>query len=283
MKVVLATCRPKPGLTPGDGLLATALRELGATVVAGPWDTIQPGREEGVVCLRSTWDYHLRWSEFRSWVRGFETPGRLWNPPSTVLWNADKLYLRDLAATGIAVPRTQWFQPGERPAIARLLEEWGATHAVLKPRVSATAYGTHVVSRDRGIEEADWAALERSGCLLQLFVPEIQSRGEISVVFLRDGFAHAVLKRPRAGDFRVQADFGGSLETTTPADSTIAFGGAVLAAAARPWLYARVDLVETDEGPVLMELELIEPDLFLTPQGAARLAEGLIASVEEMA
>ena len=255
----------------------------GATVVAGPWDTIQPGREEGVVCLRSTWDYHLRWSEFRSWVRGFETPGRLWNPPSTVLWNADKLYLRDLAAAGIAVPRTQWFQPGERPAIARLLEEWGVTHAVLKPRVSATAYGTHVVSRDRGIEEADWAALERSGCLLQLFVPEIQSRGEISVVFLRDGFAHAVLKRPRAGDFRVQADFGGSLEATTPADSTIAFGGAVLAAAARPWLYARVDLVETDEGPVLMELELIEPDLFLTPQGAARLAEGLIASVEEMA
>ena len=283
MKVVLATCRPKPGLTPGDGLLATALRELGATVVAGPWDTIQPGREEGVVCLRSTWDYHLRWSEFRSWVRGFETRGRLWNPPPTVLWNADKLYLRDLAAAGIAVPRTQWFQPGERPAIARLLEEWGVTHAVLKPRVSATAYGTHVVSRDRGIEEAEWAALERSGCLLQLFVPEIQSRGEISVVFLRDGFAHAVLKRPRAGDFRVQADFGGSLETTTPSDSTIAFGGAVLAAAARPWLYARVDLVETDEGPVLMELELIEPDLFLTPQGAARLAEGLIASVEEMA
>jgi glutathione synthase/RimK-type ligase-like ATP-grasp enzyme len=164
-----------------------------------------------------------------------------------------------------------------------MLEEWGVTHAVLKPRVSATAYGTHVVSRDRGIEEADWAALERSGCLLQRFVPEIQSRGEISVVFLRDGFAHAVLKRPRAGDFRVQADFGGSLEPTMPADSTIAFGGAVLAAAARPWLYARVDLVETDEGPVLMELELIEPDLFLTPKGAARLAEGLIASVEEMA
>jgi glutathione synthase/RimK-type ligase-like ATP-grasp enzyme len=283
VKVVLATCRPKPGLTPGDGLLATALGELGATVVAGPWDTIQPAREEGVVCLRSTWDYHLRWSEFRSWVRGFETAGRLWNPPSTVLWNADKLYLRELAGAGVAIPRTQWFEPGERPPIARVLEEWGVSHAVLKPRVSATAYGTHVVSRDRGIEEADWAALERSGCMLQLFVPEIQSRGEISAVFLRDGFAHAVLKRPRAGDFRVQADFGGSLEPTTPADSTIAFGGAVLAAAARPWLYARVDLVETDDGPVLMELELIEPDLFLTPRGAARLAEGLIASVEEMA
>jgi glutathione synthase/RimK-type ligase-like ATP-grasp enzyme len=157
-----------------------------------------------------------------------------------------------------------------------MLEAWGADRAVLKPRVSATAYGTHVVSRERGIDAADWPALEHSGCLLQLFVREIQSRGEISLVFLDGGFSHAVRKRPIAGDFRVQADFGGSLETAAPSGDTIGFGTAVLTAAARPWLYARVDLVETDGGPVLMELELIEPDLFLTPVGAARLAEALI-------
>jgi glutathione synthase/RimK-type ligase-like ATP-grasp enzyme len=283
VKFVLATCRPKPALTPGDGLLADALRDLGATVVAAPWDTVEPARDGEVICLRSTWDYHLRWGEFRSWVLKFEMPGGMWNPPATVLWNADKVYLRDLALAGIALPRTRWFEPGERPAIGALLEEWGESRAVLKPRVSATAFGTHVVSRDRGIGEAEWAALEQSGCLLQLFVPEIQSRGEISLVFLGGDFSHAVLKRPRAGDFRVQADFGGSLETVTPADPTVEFAEAVLAAAGRPWLYARVDLVETAGGPVLMELELIEPDLFLTPEGAARLAQGLIKSVEEMA
>ncbi|HJR50900.1 MAG TPA: hypothetical protein VJ794_07325 [Gemmatimonadales bacterium] len=279
MKFVLATCRPKPALTPGDGLLAEALRELGATVVAAPWDAVEPARDEDVVCLRSTWDYHLRWGEFRSWVLKFEAPGRMWNPPPTVLWNADKIYLRDLALAGIALPRTRWFEPGERPAIGALLEEWGESRAVLKPRVSATAFGTHVVSRDRGIGEPEWAALEPSGCLLQLFVPEIQSRGEISLVFLGGDFSHAVLKRPRAGDFRVQADFGGSLETVAPADPTVEFAAAVLAAAGRPWLYARVDLVETGGGPVLMELELIEPDLFLTREGAARLARGLIKSL----
>jgi glutathione synthase/RimK-type ligase-like ATP-grasp enzyme len=273
---VLATCRTKPALTPGDGRLAAALRDLDAIVVAAPWDTIEPAGDDGVVCLRSTWDYHLRWDEFRDWVGKFEDPGRLWNPPSTVLWNADKLYLRDLASAGIALPRTEWFEPGERPDVTGRLEAWGADRAVLKPRVSATAYGTHVVSRDRGIDPADWPALERSGCLLQPFVPEIQSRGEISLIFLDGGFSHAVRKRPVAGDFRVQADFGGSLETATPVGDTIGFGEAVLAAAGRPWLYARVDLVETDRGPVLMELELIEPDLFLTPEGAARLAEGLI-------
>jgi hypothetical protein len=85
-----------------------------------------------------------------------------------------------------------------------------------------------------------------------------------------------VRKRPVTGDFRVQADFGGSLETATPSADTIEFGEAVLAAAAPPWLYARVDLVETEGGPLLMELELIEPDLFLTSEGAARLAEALI-------
>jgi glutathione synthase/RimK-type ligase-like ATP-grasp enzyme len=276
VRFVLATCRTKPALTASDGRLAAALRTLGATAAVAPWDTIEPAGNEGVVCLRSTWDYHLRWGEFRDWVGRFESPGRMWNPPSTVLWNADKLYLRDLASAGIALPRTQWFEPGERPDIAALLEAWGAGRAVLKPRISATAYGTHVVSRQRGIDAAEWPALERSGCLLQRFVAEIESRGEISLVFLDGRFSHAVRKRPVAGDFRVQADFGGSLETATPSGHTIGFGEAVLAAAARPWLYARVDLVETDGGPVLMELELIEPDLFLTPEGAARLAEALI-------
>ena len=283
MKFVLATCRPKPALTSGDALLAEALRRLGAAVLATPWDAIDPGRDEGVICLRSTWDYHLRWHEFRQWVRSFVKRGGLWNPAETVLWNADKVYLRDLAAAGVGLPRTRWFEPGERPRIAALLDDWGAARAVLKPRVSATAFGTHVASGDDSIGDGDWAALERSGSLVQEFVPEIQSRGESSLVFLAGSYSHAVLKRPNAGDFRVQADFGGSLETTTPPDRAIAFGHAVLAAADRPWLYARVDLVETDAGPVLMELELIEPDLFLPPAAATRLAEALVESVEEAA
>jgi glutathione synthase/RimK-type ligase-like ATP-grasp enzyme len=276
VRIVLATCRPKPALTAGDRRLAEALGRLGATAVAAPWDSIDPALEEGVVCLRSTWDYHLRWEEFREWVRGFDGGRRLWNPAGTVLWNADKGYLRDLAGAGVALPRTRWFDPGRRPDVAALLEEWGAARAVLKPRVSATAFGTHVVSRELGPTDAEWPPLERSGCLLQAFVPEIQSRGEVSLVFLDAGYSHAVLKRPRDGDFRVQADFGGTLETAQPTDDTIGFGERVLAAAGRPWLYARVDLVETEAGPVLMELELIEPDLFLTPHGAARLAEGLM-------
>ena len=121
MRIVLATCRSKPALTASDALLAAELERAGATVVAAPWDTVTPaGDDPGTVCLRSTWDYHRRWTEFRTWVAGFAgRNGRLWNPAETVLWNADKLYLRDLGEAGIALPRTRWFEPGERPDLRR--------------------------------------------------------------------------------------------------------------------------------------------------------------------
>ena len=265
---MLATCRPKPGLTPGDGLLATALRA--------------PGRDRGRPApgTRSSRGGRKASSAFdrRGTITcdgrvqglgaaGSRTPGRLWNPPPTVLWNADKLYLRDLAAAGIAVPRTQWFQPGERPEIARLLEEWGVTLAVLKPRVSATAFGTHVVSRDRGNRARRigrrWSGRDVcSSCSCPGFRAGERSRSSSCEA----GSAHAVLKRPATAISGCRPTSAEASRPRRRRTATIAFGEAVLAAAARPWIYARVDLVETDEGPVLMELELIEPDLFLTPR-----------------
>ena len=279
VRIVLATYRSKPALTPNDALLAAELERAGATVVAAPWDLVDPsGHAPEIVCLRSTWDYHRRWSEFRTWVAGFGGPsGRLWNPAETVLWNADKLYLRELGEAGIALPPTRWFEPGERPDHAAVLREWALTRAVLKPRISATAFGTYLVSADRMPSEEEWAPLEASGTLVQAFVPEVESRGEISLVYLDGAFSHAVRKRPAGGDFRVQRDFGGTVEGVQPPGAVRAFADAVLGAVSRPWLYARVDLVETGRGPVLMELELIEPDLFLTPAAAARLAAALLA------
>lgn len=279
MRIVLATCRSKPALTSSDALLAAELEGAGATVVAMPWDAATPAHDDpGTVCLRSTWDYHRRWPEFRAWVGGFaDRNGGLWNPAETVLWNADKLYLRDLGEAGIALPRTRWFEPGERPDCDAVLREWELPCAVLKPRISATAFGTYLVSAGRALSDQEWTPLEASGGLIQAFVPEVESRGEISLVYLDGAFSHAVRKRPAGGDFRVQGDFGGTVEAVTPSRSIRAFGDTVLGAVSRPWLYARVDLVETDRGPVLMELELIEPDLFLTPVAAAGLAAALLA------
>jgi glutathione synthase/RimK-type ligase-like ATP-grasp enzyme len=279
VRIVLATCRSKPALTSSDALLAAELECAGAAVIATPWDAvIGPGDDPDIVCLRSTWDYHRRWTEFRTWISGFAgRSGRLWNPAETVLWNADKRYLRDLGEAGIALPRTRWFEPGERPDCDAVLREWRLARAVLKPRISATAFGTYLVSAGRALSAEEWKPLETSGGLLQAFVPEVESQGELSLVYVDGGFSHAVRKRPADGDFRVQGDFGGTVEAMAPPRNTRAFGDAVLAAVSRAWLYARVDLVETDRGPVLMELELIEPDLFLTSAAAARLAAALLA------
>src|SRR2546422_6923717 len=140
MEFRLATCRDLPRLTPDDDLLRLALEARGVTVAAAPWDAIDADHGAGpFVCLRSTWDYHRRWPEFRRWVEGFSAPpGRLWNPAGTVLWNADKIYLRELADAGVTIPPTRWFEPGDRPDWPAFLRETGAGRAVLKPRVSAT-------------------------------------------------------------------------------------------------------------------------------------------------
>jgi hypothetical protein len=273
----LATCRKQPAPTPDDDLLRRALEARGAVVRAGPWDAIDPDAATSV-CLRSTWDYHHRWAEFRPWVQRFGAgPERLWNPAPTVLWNADKIYLRELAEAGVAIPATRWCEPGERPDIAAFRRELGLPRAVLKPRISATAHGTYALEPGRLLSDAEWEPLEASGSLLQAFVPGILD-GETSLIFVDGAFTHAVHKRPAAGEFRVQRDFGGTVVPLRPDASLRAFAERVLGAVTRAWVYARVDVVGTARGPVLMELELIEPDLFFAraPEAADRLAAALI-------
>ena len=280
MDVILATCRRRPELTSSDALLRDALTAEGVTVRAMPWDEIPPGPSGPAICLRSTWDYHVRVEEFRAWLSGFgPRTTRLWNPPATVLRNLDKAYLRELSEGGIRVPPTRWLEPGVRPDVSALLSTTGFSPLVLKPRVSATAHGTHLVTRDTRLSEAEWTELTAHGSLAQAFVPEVLSAGEISLVFIDGDFSHAARKTPRAGDFRVQTDFGGTAEAFIPPAELVSFGEAVLARGSSPWVYARVDVVAAAAGPMLMELELVEPHLFLelAPESAVRLARALIA------
>jgi glutathione synthase/RimK-type ligase-like ATP-grasp enzyme len=277
-EVLLATCAELPALTRDDEVLRTALENRGARVRVSPWSAVAPEDPTSLVCLRSTWDYHRRWPEFRRWIEAFSrTPGRLWNPPATVLWNADKIYLRELAERRVALPATRWYAAGERPDIPAFFRESGVSRAVLKPRVSATAFGTHLLDSTADLRGLEWDALERSGSLVQAFVPEI-TNGEVSLVFVDGAYSHAIHKQPAAGDYRVQKDFGGRFSRIEPSSALRAFAEGVLEAASRPWVYARVDVVATAHGPTLMELELIEPDLFLAtaPPAAHRLAAALL-------
>ena len=284
MTIIICTYAGQPALIPGEALLADALDARGVSVSIAPWDAIDPGRVVGAaLCLRSTWDYHERWPEFRTWLdRCQQAAVRMINPLPTVRWNIDKIYLRDFASRGIAVPPAVWIAPGERVTAAMVasgLDALQVETAVLKPRVSASAYGTERVVRGTEPAAATAAVIGERGGLLQAFVPEIVTRGELSLVFFAGAFSHAARKTAAAGDFRVQADHGGQWTHVDVPPLLVAAATRMLRAVTHPWTYVRVDLVETAAGPVLMELELFEPELFLTPDSADRFAGALIAAL----
>ena len=281
MIVTLATCRDFADLTPSDRILATALAARGATVRIANWDDIAADAAgNGLVCVRSTWDYFQREREFQRWIETFsDRPHVLWNPPETILWNLDKIYLRDLASRGIAIPATRWIEPEDVGGVPSLAAGTGWARGVLKPRISGGAYGTYVVEGGAMPADADLAPIRESGGLLQEFVPEIQTEGEWSLIYLGGAFSHAVRKRPAAGDFRVQLHLGGAVERAEASHALRDFGASVLRETDRPWIYARVDVVESARGPLLMELEVLEPELFFTeaPERADILAKALLA------
>lgn len=293
MTVVFATCSHQPFITADDQLLAGALGALGYRVEPEPWTDIDPNTHLAAdpVVLRSTWDYHRLPTMFAAWLAAMADSGRvLLNPADVVRGNIDKIYLQGLAAAGIAIPKTRWLDTPDAASLAAILREEQWRQAVIKPRIGATAHGTFLIAADallatrssghaasvsEGWPSDDELAPGRaSGALVQEFIPEIHDRGEVSMVYACGQFSHAVVKRGKAGDFRVQKDFGGVAEPMAPSAALLAFGQSVMAHVPESCAYARVDVVESARGPVLMELELIEPELYfgIAPGAAERMA-----------
>jgi hypothetical protein len=282
MRIGLATFAALPELTADDQLLAEELRRRGARVEALVWD--DPAvrwADLDVLVLRSCWDYHTRPDEFLDWISRLEREGvRVWNPPALVRWNAHKSYLRDLGDTGVPVVATAWLARAMPADLRALLEERGWRDAVVKPAVSASAHGTWRTALDRaGEDQARLAeALSRADVLVQPLAPEVARDGEWSLVFLGGAYSHAVLKRPAPGDFRVQSELGGSEAAAEPPAALVDQARAVTRSIPGPWLYARVDGVDREGVLTVLELELIEPVLFLGrhPAAPGRLADALL-------
>lgn len=280
MTVVFATCSHQPFITADDQPLADALGALGYRVEPEPWTDIDPETQLGPdpVVLRSTWDYHRVPTLFAAWLDAMADSRRpLLNPAEVARGNIDKIYLQGLAAAGIAIPITRWIQEPDAAGLAAILREEGWTQAVLKPRIGATAHGTFLITSDSPLSDEDLAPARTSGALVQEFIPEIRD-GEVSLVYAGGVFSHAVVKRAKAGDFRVQKDFGGVNEPLQPSAGLLAFGEAVMAQVPDSCAYARVDIVESARGPLLMELELIEPELYfsIVPGSAERMAQVIV-------
>ena len=284
--VVLVTYDARRDVTDDDRLLADALSARGVSVHAEPWsDRSVRWSSFDAVVARSCWDYFLRPAEFHAWLDALELEGvRVFNDVRTLRWNADKSYLRDLESRGVAVIPTRWLERGSAASLRELRHTTGWSELVVKPTVSGGAHRTWCALP--GAEADDDARLatmvDDGAVMVQPLVDEIEREGEWSLVFLGGGYSHAVLKRPRRGDFRVQREHGGSLEAVDPPSSVILAAERVLANTPidhEPLLYARVDGCIVGGELLLMELELLEPELFLrcAPTAAARMAEALLA------
>ena len=283
--VALVTYRELPDLNPDDHPLRAELVARGARVHAVRWDDpAVDWRGFDVVMLRSCWDYHRRTTEFRDWLATLERVGRrLWNPAAVVRWNLDKSYLRDLRAAGVAVPDTVWIEPGRAPDLTALVASRPWERAVVKPRISLSAHDTWVTDRDGAAGDQERfarlvAERGRGGALVQEFVPEVTRTGELSLVYIAGRFSHAVCKRAGPDDFRVQHQYGGSAQPVTTSQVARRDAEQALAAIPGDWLYARVDGVERDDHLMVMELEVIEPELFLvwSPEGVRRFAAAIL-------
>jgi hypothetical protein len=248
MLIALVTWRGLPELAADDRLMRDALVRRGVDAHAVVWDDSSVDwRTFDAIVLRSTWDYHKRVDEFRAWLDRMDALP-LWNPPAVLRWNIHKSYLLDLQARGIAIVPTLFVPRGQ--------------DFIVKPAVSATAFRTERHATDCDV-------------LVQPFVPEVVSDGELSFVFLGRKFSHAVRKRPGSGDFRVHTEFGGSVEPFMPSQDLIDQASRIAGTLGDQWLYARIDCVVRDGHLILMELEATEPSLFLDEESAERFADAI--------
>ena len=277
-RIALVTCSKYPGLTASDRILAAALRDDGAHAVAVDWlDHRVAWHEFDLAVVRSTWDYHLRPDEFSAWIGRVAAATRLVNAAELMLWNSNKdRYLADLLGHGVPVLPFAAVGPGSAVP-HRWWEQLAGEDIVIKPPVGASAWQIFRV-RAGDLEGALTPELRKSGYLVQAYAPEIEA-GEYSIIFFGADYSHTVLKKPRPGDFRTQPELGATQQLVQSPDALIAQAREVLACLPVRPTYARIDGIIQGGRFVLMEAELIEPELFfhLYPAGAQTFATSLLA------
>ncbi|WP_197455009.1 ATP-grasp domain-containing protein [Stieleria varia] len=270
-----------------DQLTYEPLRNLGWKVVEVPWSRpVIPWSQFDAVVIRSPWDYQASPARFLDTLADIESAGtRLLNPLHICRWNLDKTYLRELQQKGVPIVPTQWFGQIDRAQLECLIDEHQETlPVVIKPTVGAGATGIYLVS---SVDSQEFASALQHYCdrpaMVQSFLTTIQTVGEYSLFYFAGQFSHAIIKKPKSGDFRVQEEHGGLIESVTPTDALLRVAEQALAALDEVLLYARVDLVVLDDGsPAVIELELVEPSLYFPydTKSATRFAMALDRMVD---
>jgi glutathione synthase/RimK-type ligase-like ATP-grasp enzyme len=263
-KIALLSCQNWPGALDAEHAFALDFPSQYEVTVEVWNDPTVNWSDYNYLIFRTVWDYFDFPDEFSAWLDVLEKQGiKTLNPLEIIKRNQHKFYLRDLQNQGIDIIPTV-FIPKNTGLDLSFLSEKNWTKAVIKPAISAASYQTtlfNIEDIDKISKEYATIALE-SDLLVQPFMPEIQTMGEISIVFFGGQFSHSILKKPKGEDFRVQSQFGGQYTVYQPNTDLIVTAAHIVKTFGDNLLYARVDGILKDGKFLLMELELIEPDLY---------------------
>jgi glutathione synthase/RimK-type ligase-like ATP-grasp enzyme len=288
-RLAVATSVDYPAIQPDDAEWAAALERRGIDLAVCVWnDPTVDWSTFDAVLIRTIWDYFKQHADFLAWLDRLDTLAvRTINDSALLRWNSDKRYLLELARHGVAIIPTRLASARELPDV---LATMPAQQVVIKPTISGGAWHTlRGTVGDSAFARALAQLPPQLDYLVQPFVAEIVSDGEWSLLYFGGEFSHAVIKRPASGDYRVQSEYGGSIEPIPPSDATLAAAERALAVVATighgDQGYVRVDGVICAGQFLIMELEMIEPFLFLAgqPQTAERFARQLVSQLGALA
>ena len=249
-----------------------AFTRRGIALRPRPWDT-GPGDGDATLALFA-WGYHFAADRWQAMLADWPADRPLFNPPDVMGWNTRKTYLRDLDAAGVPIVPSL-FGHADTESVAAAFAHFDCDELVVKPQVSGGSHKTIRATPGDAVEPLDDA-------ILQPFLPAVSHEGELSFLTIGGAFSHAVRKVAAPGDFRIQPQFGGVFSRFEPDPEQLALVERILRKLPGETLYARVDLIRLSDGSLaLMELEAIEPDLYVAqePETPARLIEALIASM----
>lgn len=264
-----------------DGLVKSALEKHGLKVIrldwARPdfdWSTVR------VALFRTVWDYFNKFDAFQKWLEHAAQQTQLINPPELIHWNMDKHYLRDLMQRGVHCTPTIFIPIGSTESLTSLHQQHDLKETVLKPAVSGAARHTYRLNPDNYAEHETifQELIANEAMLLQPFQYNVLKEGEITLVLINGKYTHAIKKIAKAGDFRVQDDFGGTVHHYTATEDEIHFAEHALAQCDPAPIYARVDIIRDNSNQLAVsELEMIEPELWFRycPEAAQALADGI--------
>ena len=262
MRVALITGAEMAKPDPESHLLIHELGILGISSELISWRTSRDWSLFDLVVIRTPWDYFLHLEEFLSWVEDVEKVTRVLNSSRILRWNSHKKYLKELSSFGVPTVPTLWISKNQQCADLIDSIEWPIV--VVKPAVSIGAIGAlkgH--SKDNHVKQHLEEEVKKGDVMIQPFLESVADFGELSLIYFNGVYSHSILKKPQQGDYRVQDAYGGTNALYEPEIEAQKIGDQVLSYLPDFSLYARVDLVKYQNQWLLMELEAIEPELFL--------------------